>query len=70
MIKDLNSPANTTTEESIDRVHHMLMNDNRLIRNPTDNIVSKTCEKFQNTLSNELDMTKAHAQLVPLYSDI
>lgn len=51
-------PAPATSEENVDRVHHMVIDDRRLTRNQIANSISLYCEEFENILHNVLGMMK------------
>ncbi|XP_014787070.1 uncharacterized protein LOC106881262 [Octopus bimaculoides] len=54
--------ATATTEEILDCIHHMLVDDRRLSIIQIASAISKSCERVENTLHNELSMTKVSAQ--------
>ena len=62
--------AIATTQENIDRVHHMVMDDKRLykknclIYNQTANAVGISREQVENILHNELGMSKVSTEWV------
>ena len=51
-------PATATTQENIDHVHHMVMDDRRLTVNQTANAVGISCEQTENIWHYELGMSK------------
>lgn len=53
--------ASATTEENIDSVHHMLINDMRLAINQIANALILSCMRDQNILDNEVAMSKVSA---------
>ena len=58
-------PASATTQENIDCVHHMVMDDRRLTINQIADVA--ICrERVKNILHKELGMSKVSAQWVPL----
>ncbi|XP_014780154.1 uncharacterized protein LOC106876209 [Octopus bimaculoides] len=54
-------PATITSKENIDRPHLMMMDDRRLTINQLTNDISIFCERIENIVRNELDMTKDNA---------
>ena len=54
-------PATATTQENINRVHHMVMDDRRLTVNQIANTVGISRERVENILHKELDMSKVSA---------
>ena len=58
-------PAMATTQENIDRVHHMVMNDRHLAVHQIANAAGISCEPVENILHNELGMSKVSARCVP-----
>ena len=58
-------PSTATTQENIDRIHQMIMNDRRLTISHLANVISISRERVENILRNELDMSKVSARLVP-----
>ena len=65
-------PATATTQENIECVHHMVMDDRRLTVNQIANTVGISRERLGNILHKELDMSKVSARWVPrlLTSDL
>ena len=55
-------PATATTQENIDRVNHMVMDDRRLTVNQIANAVGISRERVENILHNELGMSKVGAK--------
>ena len=60
-------PAKATTQENINRVHHMVMDDWRLTVNQIANAEGISQERVINILHNELGMSKVSAWWVPLH---
>ena len=58
-------PSAATTQENIDRIHQMVMNDRRLTISHLANVISISHERVKNILHNELGMSKISAQWVP-----
>ena len=58
-------PASATTQENINRVHHMVMDDRRLTVNQIADAVAISRERVENILHQELDMSKVSAGWVP-----
>ena len=58
-------PVTATTQENIDRVYHMVMDDRRLTVNQIANAVGISRERVENILHNELGMSKVSASWVP-----
>lgn len=58
-------PATGTTEENIDRVRYMVMNEWRLTLNQIANAISISPEKVENTIYDERGMTKGCIKWVP-----
>ena len=58
-------PSMATTQEIIDRIHQMVMNDRRLTINYLASVISISRERVENILRNELGMSKVLAQWVP-----
>ncbi|CAI9733412.1 Hypothetical predicted protein [Octopus vulgaris] len=58
-------PATATTEENIDRVHHMVMDDRQLTINQIANAIRISRERVENILHKELGMLKVSARWVP-----
>ncbi|XP_029634602.1 uncharacterized protein LOC115210258 [Octopus sinensis] len=61
----LGRPAIATTQENIDRVHHMVMNDRRLNVNQIANAIGISRERVENILHNELSTPKVSIRWVP-----
>ncbi|XP_029639711.1 protein GVQW3-like [Octopus sinensis] len=59
------SPATATTEENIDCIHHMVMDNKRLTIDQIPNVISISCERIENILHNEHGMTKVSARWAP-----
>ena len=55
-------PASATTQENIDRVHHMVMDDKRLTVNQIADAIAISRERVENILHQELDMSKVSAR--------
>ena len=55
-------PSTATTQENIDRIHQMVMNDRRLTISHLANVISISCERVENILHNELGMSKVSAR--------
>ena len=58
-------PSTATTQENIDRIHQMVMNDRRLTISHLANVISISRERVENILHNKLGMSKVLAQWVP-----
>ena len=58
-------PATATTQENIDRVHHIVMNDRRLTVNQIANVVGISREQVENILHKEHDISNVSALSVP-----
>ncbi|XP_014782743.1 uncharacterized protein LOC106878136 [Octopus bimaculoides] len=58
-------PATATTQENIDLVHHMVIDDRHLNVNQITNAVSIFCERVENILHNKLGMSKVSTQWMP-----
>ena len=58
-------PSTATTQENIDRIHQMVMNDRQLIISHLANVISISRERVENILHNELGMSKVSARWVP-----
>ena len=58
-------PASATTQENIDCVHHMVMDDRRLTVNQIADPVAIFHEQVENILHQELAMSKVSAWWVP-----
>ena len=58
-------PSTATTQENIDRIHQMVMNDRRLTITHMANVISISSERVENILHNELGMSKVSARWVP-----
>lgn len=58
-------PASASTQENIDRVHHMVMDDRRLTVNQIADAVAISRERVENILHKELGMSKVSARWVP-----
>ena len=61
----LGRPSTATTQENIDRIHQMVMNDRRLTISHLANVVRISRERVENILHNELGMSKVLARWVP-----
>ena len=59
------SPSTVTTQENIDRIHQMVMNDRRLTISHLANVISISRERVKNILHNELGMSKVSDRWVP-----
>ena len=57
-------PSTAITQENIDRIHQMVMNDRRLTISHLANVISISREPVENILHNELGMSKVLAQWV------
>ena len=57
--------STATTQENIDHIHQMVMNDRRLTISHLANVISISCERVENILHNELGMSKVSARWVP-----
>ena len=62
MTEGLDRPASATTQENINRVHYMVMDDRRLTVNQIANAVAISRERVEN---QELGMSKVSAWWVP-----
>ena len=51
-------PASATIQKNIDRVHHMVMDDRRLIVNQIPDAIAISRERVENILHQELGMSK------------
>ena len=58
-------PASASTQENIDRVHHMVMDDRRLTVNQIADAVAISRERVENILHKELGMSKVSTRWVP-----
>ncbi|XP_029636892.1 uncharacterized protein LOC115212192 [Octopus sinensis] len=58
--ESLGRSATVTTEENIDCVHPMVINERQLTIDKISNAVSISYERVENILLNELDMTKVY----------
>ncbi|XP_052828213.1 uncharacterized protein LOC128249249 [Octopus bimaculoides] len=58
-------PVTDTTDENIYCVPYMLMDDRRLIINQIANAISISCKRVENTVHNELGVTRMSARWVP-----
>ena len=58
-------PFTATTQENIDRIYQMVMNDRRLTISHLANVISISRERVENILHNELGMSKVSARWVP-----
>ena len=58
-------PSTATTQENIDRIHQMVMNDRRLTISHLANVISISRERVENILHNEPGMSKVSARWVP-----
>ena len=58
-------PSTATTQENIDRIHQMVMNDRPLTISHLANVISISRERVENILHNKLGMSKVSAQWVP-----
>ena len=58
-------PSTATTQENIDRIHQMVMNDRRLTISHLANVISISRERVENILHNKLGMSKVSARWVP-----
>ena len=58
-------PSTATTQESIDCIHQMVMNNRRLTISHLANVISISCKRVENMLHNELGMSKVLAWWVP-----
>ena len=58
-------PSTATTQENIDRIHQMVINDRRLTISHSANVISISREQVENILHNKLGMSKASARWVP-----
>ena len=56
--------STTTTQENIDRIHQIAINDRRLTVNHIANVMSISRERVENILHKELDMSKVLVQWV------
>ena len=61
----LGRPFTATTQENIDRIHQMVMNDRRLTINHLANVIGISRERVENILHNELGMSKVLTRWVP-----
>ena len=57
-------PSTVTTQENIDRIHQMVMNDRRLTISHLANVISISRERVENILHNERGMSKVSARWV------
>ena len=58
-------PSTVTTQENIDRIHQMVMNDRRSTISHLANVISISHERVENILHYELGMSKALARWFP-----
>ena len=58
-------PSTATTQESIDHIHQMVMNDRRLTISHLANVISISRERVENILHNKLGMSKDLGQWMP-----
>src|SRR5277367_4636935 len=58
-------PTTATTQEKIDAIHDMVMEDRRLKVNEIAETVGISRERVENFLANELGMTRVSARWVP-----
>ena len=58
-------PVSATTQENIDHVHHMVMDDRCLTVNQKADAVAISCKRVKNILHQELGMLKVSARWVP-----
>ncbi|MCU7903101.1 MAG: helix-turn-helix domain-containing protein [Candidatus Thiodiazotropha sp. (ex Lucinoma aequizonata)] len=58
-------PSTATTQENVDRVHDMIMDDRRLTTRYIASVVDISRERVENILTNELGMKKVSARRVP-----
>ena len=58
-------PASVTTQENIDPVHHMVMDDRRLTVNQIADAVAISRERVENILHQELGISKVSTRWVP-----
>ena len=58
-------PSRATTQENIDRIHQMVMNNRRLTIRHLANVISISRERVKNILHNELGMSKVSTRWVP-----
>ena len=58
--------STSTTQENIDRIHQMVMNDRRLTISHLANVISIYREPVENILHNELGVSKVMARRMPL----
>ena len=58
-------PVTATTQENVDHVHHMVMDDRRITVNQVASSVGISRERVENILHNELGMSKVSARWVP-----
>ena len=58
-------PSTATTQENIDHIHQMVINDIRLTISHLANVISISRERVENILHNELGMSKVSARWVP-----
>ena len=61
----LGHPSTPTTQENIDRIHQMVINNRRLTIIHLANVISISCEPMENILHNELGMSEVSARWVP-----
>ena len=55
-------PSTATTQENIDRIHQMVMNDRRLTISHLANVISISRKRVENILHNKLGMSKVSAR--------
>ena len=58
-------PSTATTQENIDRIHQMLINDRRLSISHLVNVISISHERVKNILHIEFGMSKVSARWLP-----
>ena len=58
-------PSTATTQENIDCIHQMVINDRRLTISHLANVISISRERVENILHNKLGMSKVLARWVP-----
>ena len=59
-------PVSATTQENIDRVHHMVMDDRRFTVNQIADAVAISRERVKNILHQKLGMSKVSARFLTL----
>ena len=55
-------PSTATTQENIDHIHQMVMNDRRLTIRHLANVNSISCKRVENILHNKLGISKVSAR--------